>query len=127
MPKRSRLAKKIRTNIVEPDMRYPDRLITEHKKCPKNDHSNTGRSGIRWVTVSGILNGSGIQTFTVHIQIWDVQYLDPHCIYIYCFLRMGDKLSLKRIFLIKDTEIRNFIEADFARTTLEMDLNVINN
>jgi hypothetical protein len=26
-------------------------LKTGHKKCPKNDHSNTGRSGIRWVTV----------------------------------------------------------------------------
>jgi hypothetical protein len=27
-------------------------LITGHKKCPKNDRSNTGRFGIRWVSVS---------------------------------------------------------------------------
>ncbi len=45
MPKRSSLAGKIRTNIVGPDIRYPDRLIIGHKKCPKNDHSNIGRFG----------------------------------------------------------------------------------
>jgi hypothetical protein len=52
MPKRSRLAeKKVRTNIVEPTIRYPDHLITGPKKCPKSDHSKTGRFGFRMVTV----------------------------------------------------------------------------
>jgi hypothetical protein len=31
-----------RTNIVEPTIRKLDHLITGHKKCPKNDHLNTG-------------------------------------------------------------------------------------
>ncbi len=57
MQKRSRLAeKKIGTNIVGPDIRIPDRSITGHKKCPQNDHSNTGRFDIRWVTVYTVTN-----------------------------------------------------------------------
>jgi hypothetical protein len=52
MPKRSRLeAKKLRTNIVEPTIQKPDHLITGPKKCPKNDHLNTGLSGLRMFTV----------------------------------------------------------------------------
>jgi hypothetical protein len=39
------------TNIVESTIRKLDHLITGHKKRPKNDHSNTGQSGIRWFTV----------------------------------------------------------------------------
>ncbi len=52
MPKRSRLAEKKSGQIGPvPDIRYPDHLITGHKLCPRNDHSNTGRFGIRMVTV----------------------------------------------------------------------------
>jgi hypothetical protein len=52
MPKRSRLAEKKSGQIgLVPDIRYPDHLITGHKLCPRNDHSNTGRFGIRMVTV----------------------------------------------------------------------------
>jgi hypothetical protein len=52
MPKRSSLAEKINGQICPvPDIRYPDHLITGPKKCPKSDHSNTGRFGIRMLTV----------------------------------------------------------------------------
>ncbi len=56
MPKRSRLVVffyHLKTGQISPvpDIRYPDRLKTIHKKCPRNDHSNTGRFGIRMVTV----------------------------------------------------------------------------
>jgi hypothetical protein len=56
MPKRSRLeVKKLRTNIVEPTIQKPYHLITGPKKCPKNDHLNSGRSGIRMLTVLGLV------------------------------------------------------------------------
>ncbi len=57
MPKRSSLAKKITGQICPvPDIRYPDHLITGPKKCPKSDHLNTGRFGIRMLTVLDIRN-----------------------------------------------------------------------
>jgi hypothetical protein len=52
MPKWSRLAKISGPDMyIGPDIRYPDHLKTGHKLCPRNDHSNTGRLGIRMLTV----------------------------------------------------------------------------
>ena len=39
--------------IVEPTIRKPDHSITRLKKCPENDHSKTGRSGFRMLTIEG--------------------------------------------------------------------------
>jgi hypothetical protein len=71
MPKRSRLAvKNVQSGFQNRKLdkksgnpmfltKWPPNLAfyhskTEHKKCLKNDRSNTGRSGIRWVTVKSI-------------------------------------------------------------------------
>ena len=63
MPKRSSLAKKITGQISPvPDIRYPDHLKTGHKKCPRNDHLNTGRFGIRMLTVHPKAGPSEIRT-----------------------------------------------------------------
>ncbi len=51
MPKRSRLVRK----ISGPDFKwYPK---TGHKLCPRNDHSNTGRFGIRMLLYMYLITG----------------------------------------------------------------------
>jgi hypothetical protein len=51
MPKQSRLAEKNPDKYCRTGHSRSGPTKTGHKKCPKNDHSNIGRFGIRWVTV----------------------------------------------------------------------------
>jgi hypothetical protein len=68
MPKRSRLVRK----FSGPDFKW--HLRTGHKKCPRNDHSNTGRFGIRMVTVQSnkfAQFSNGLKTFLkLAIFVW---------------------------------------------------------
>jgi hypothetical protein len=45
-------------------------LKTGHKKCPKKDRSNTGRSGIRWVTVLTLDNLLWFLTWVCYLFFW---------------------------------------------------------
>jgi hypothetical protein len=52
MPKRSRLVRKYPVQISNGKKQNGcHHLKSGHKKCPKNDHLNTGQSGIWWITV----------------------------------------------------------------------------
>jgi hypothetical protein len=50
--KQSRLSNHLKIgHFVELDIQIPDHSKTGHKNRPENDHSKTGQSSIRWLTV----------------------------------------------------------------------------
>jgi hypothetical protein len=51
-------------------------LKTGQKNCPKNDHLNIGRFGIRWPTVHGTVKSFGHPTYGLqHLSTIDVNQL----------------------------------------------------